>query len=307
MDIWTLIGGGAIVVGLIAGIVQIVDYVQKQHEKKVPTNLQFMRRRMAPSPFGGKYERQTLSTYIRQERADILSALPPGSIALLVEDIVGGEDLFIPPLWKSYLGEAGSKELVKHLIDILSQGKRVLLLGDPGQGKTTISKRIFTILADDFLSGSKSLLPVYIPLRDVAYLPVKTDGTISWLWNYLRNKPQRPIPISLEQFTSLASEKRLVFLFDGFDEMGGELSQSSINERAACNMFYHCSILTCRKNFYELYLSVSAIQENYIDKIELMPLQFTDTVKKYIEAFCKKKEFLISENIIKVIATSHCD
>ena len=34
MDIWTLIVGLAVIIGIVAGIVQVLDYLQKQREKK---------------------------------------------------------------------------------------------------------------------------------------------------------------------------------------------------------------------------------------------------------------------------------
>lgn len=47
MDLWTVIGGLALIIGILAGIAQVLDYLQKQREKKrEPTREETV----APSP-----------------------------------------------------------------------------------------------------------------------------------------------------------------------------------------------------------------------------------------------------------------
>lgn len=152
------------------------------------------------SPFElEKEERQALSTYLLKERADIFHSLAPGSTTLLIGDIVGGDELFIHLPWTNYQGAVRSEELIGYLIHVLSQAKRILLLGEPGQGKTTVLKRVFTIMADRFLQGSSDVVPIYIPLRGVTYLSDESGGTLLLLWKFLRNK-QNPFPMSYKHF-----------------------------------------------------------------------------------------------------------
>ena len=58
---------------------------------------------------------------------------------------------------------------------------------------------------------------------------------------------------------------------------------------ASSKIFTYASVLSCRKNFYESYLSISAIQELDPHRIELQPLTLTRSLREYIYAFCGKK------------------
>lgn len=251
------------------------------------------------SPLKSRRKRRELAAYLEQEREDILEALIPGSTDLRVKDIVKGSNLFIPPPWKDLYSTNQSTMLVAYLIEAISKGQRILLLGEPGQGKTTVLKRVFTIMVDHFLEKSANVFPIYIPLREFTF---SEGDEIDLLWTHLHSR----FPLPLEDFTYLLCNDELFFLFDGFDEIKGELTQHSINARASTNIFSHPAILSCRKNFYDLYLSMSTIQEIYPQKIELQPLtlsdpvtqSLTDSVTKYIMAFCNKKQDIAPQKII---------
>src|SRR6266700_6922531 len=121
------------------------------------------------SPLKSKKKRRNLARYFQDEKIRILDVNAPGSIGLKVKDIVEGRRLFIPPLWKNLHSTTPSIEFVEHLITTVSLGKRVLLLGEPGQGKTIVLKQVFTIMVDRFLHHSRDLVPLYIPLREFTY------------------------------------------------------------------------------------------------------------------------------------------
>lgn len=243
-----------------------------------------------------------LATYLEQQRTHLLDALAPGSTNLHVKDIVGNGGLFIRPAWKISGSNTPSTDLVEHLIDALTRGQRVLILGEAGQGKTILLKQIFTRMVDRFLDEPqhKTPIPLYIPLRE---FPSLTGNPFELAWSYFHEE----FPLPFEEFTSLVRNNRIAFLLDGFDEIRGELTQRSINERASSRLFMFSAVLTCRKNFYEFYLSLSTLQEQYPQKIELQPLELTNPVRQYIAAFCHKRERIASgtattpEKIVDII------
>jgi predicted NACHT family NTPase len=237
------------------------------------------------NPLKNKRKHRALIKYLENEREGIFGALMPGFTDLRVGDIVGSGDLFIPLPWKIYYGDNQSEDLVGFLIDSLSQDNRVLLLGEAGQGKTTILKRVFTIMVNRFMTnhrGHKLSIPVYIPLREFTF-----SGTdeVQLLWAHLRKN----FPLAFEDFAFLTRNNQITFLFDGFDEIKGDQTQTLINENAASGIFSHSAILSCRKNFYEFYLSTSVIQESYSIKVELRPLEINDFLAQYITEFCRRK------------------
>lgn len=244
-------------------------------------------------------ELQVIFQYIEKEKTDIFLTLSPGSTTLFVGDIVGSDELFIHLPWANYLGAVWPEELVGYLTQVISTEKQILLLGEPGQGKTTVMKRVFTIMADRFIKKPDEVIPIYIALRDISYPDDKSGETLLLLWKYLHNK-RNPLPLSYDQFLFLLRKNKIIFLFDGFDEMAMELSQPSINKRASNEIFSQLSILSCRNNFYQQFLSTSVIQQNYLEKIELLPLKFDEDTIKYIIVFCNRKGKK-PDNIIRTI------
>lgn len=245
-----------------------------------------------------------LALCLQQKQAQLFDALASGSPHLRVKDIIGNDRLFISLPWRDAQRSVSSSQLVDHLLVALEKGEQVLLLGDAGQGKTTVLKQVFAQLVDRFLSGSskETLFPLYIPLREISSF---TGNIPELLWTYIGED----FPLPFENFAALVRHHQVAFLLDGFDEIPGEVTQRLINERAASKLFGYPSILTCRKGFFDFYLSMSPIQENYVHKIELQALALTDSVMDYITAFCQHKQrFGIQQEIASpenILATLH--
>ena len=244
-----------------------------------------------------------LAQYIQQQRLRLFQSMAPGATALRVGEIIEHGSLFIPPPWKLLQGSTASQNLTDYLMESLRQKQRILLLGDAGQGKTTILKLVFTRLADCFLEDPSSPLPIYVPLREHASF---SEGALDILWMHVGEE----FPLPYEEFASLVRNNQIAFLFDGFDEMRGEITQRSINERAACKIFRYPSVLSCRKSFFDFYLTMSPLQELYPQQVELQPLAFNDPVTHYIAAFCQWQQHAgrmhtaSSEKIINTIQMS---
>ena len=238
-----------------------------------------------------------LNQYLTHELQELLASNTPGSTQLKVRDLIELEDVFIPPSWCSYpTGEAESgsqlispptEKLQDYLIKRILEGDRVLLLGDPGQGKSTLLKRVFYELARRFRDNSSAVVPLYIPCRDLN-IDQEAGRGLERLYQYLHTG-NNPLLLSEEEFRTAVKNRMLVFLFDGFDEIHGELNQDSIMQRVKSDIFLNPGVLSCRTHFYEFHLSFSPIDINFPNKVCLLPLEQKD-VEHYISRVCARQK-----------------
>jgi hypothetical protein len=105
--------------------------------------------------------------------------------------------------------------------ELLSKVDRTVLLGDPGGGKSTLSKKLCTEIADEAAKGGK-ILPVFVKLR--SYTAVMTSGKIDNIFDFISNEIASYVPdyekSIVESFVSywLKTGALMVF-FDGLDEV----------------------------------------------------------------------------------------
>jgi len=227
---------------------------------------------------------EKLADYLQDQCKRLFDALASGSAYLRMSDILGEQGLFVSPPWEGISRATRDHNLTKHLVALLSQRRYILLLGEAGQGKTTVLKHVFLQLAEQFLQGSpeQTLFPLYLPLRDVSSF---TGNVHDLLWQHIRDD----FPLEQDDFIGLMRSQRAVLLLDGFDEIRGEITQQLVNERASSKLFTYPSLLSCRRSFFDFYLARSPLQERYADRIRLLPLHLTDAVKRSIVTFCEQK------------------
>lgn len=115
----------------------------------------------------------------------------------------------------SYLLDGSSKELtLSDIADMLRGGKKVVLLGEYGTGKSRCSRELFTSLAHT--AAATNLYPMALDLRDfwglrrASELITRHLGELG-LDNSLQNAAVRALNVD-----------RLVLLLDGFDELGSQ-------------------------------------------------------------------------------------
>jgi class 3 adenylate cyclase len=247
---------------------------------------------------------QEITQYLERERERILAERAAGFRDLYVRDTVAS-DLFVAGPWKDGAGQEQTRDICEHLVGCFGNvaPHRVLLLGQPGQGKTTILKRLFVLLAELFLAGQSRLLPIYLRLRDCADAQSATFGTREWLWTHLRDGLPTTLPLDYEQFCEFLTANRIVFLLDGFDEICFA-NRTSVNQVALRPLFQLPAVLSCRKGYFELYLRASPIQERFGEQIELRPWRFDESGQRYVDAFVKRRQPASADNPLNLFVNN---
>jgi hypothetical protein len=123
---------------------------------------------------------------------------------------------------------------------------KLMVLGKPGAGKTTLLKHI--AIHCDELDFQPKLVPVFVSLQKFA--EIARDTGKFRLLDYIQEKYCSQ-EVSEEEFKTLFSSRRFVFLLDGLDEIPEEQSRKVLMENS--NFFNNSEgnrfIVTCRKEF----------------------------------------------------------
>ncbi|MGA9347945.1 MAG: SUMF1/EgtB/PvdO family nonheme iron enzyme [Anaerolineae bacterium] len=153
----------------------------------------------------------------------------------------------------------------------LVEHRAVVLLGDPGTGKTTFTNHLALCLAMDSLAHSErwlgrlpdwpfgALMPVHIPLRELAakaIAPTARRGRAGMLWDFLElNLHERGLEDYYPGLRTTLTEEGGIFLLDGLDEVP-EADGRRVRVREAIQEFadlmQNCRfVVTCRTYAYQ--------------------------------------------------------
>ncbi|QDL10367.1 hypothetical protein DP114_22925 [Brasilonema sennae CENA114] len=180
------------------------------------------------------------------------------------------QDLVNPE--KSNFNQPDKEEIVKKFVNdefftqVLQQknsskskGKRLVIVGDPGGGKTTFLQKIA-----DWVIEQEEGLPIWISLADVKNNSVEEQGfnDPGWLYRYLSQKwltdafqaPQKTSETLQDLFYEEVIESgQLWLMLDGADEMAVSYSLKKIGEQLDKTWTDKITVvLSCRLNLWEL-------------------------------------------------------
>ena len=122
------------------------------------------------------------------------------------------------------------------------QSLTIVIDGPPGIGKTTLCRKVLNMWANGQIKHEQYDLVIYCPLR---YDKVAKASTLSDLFVY-----ESPKVLKAVEWMTVSEGKRLLIIFDGWDELSVELRQSSLATRIVCKKLLHkCSVIVTSRSY----------------------------------------------------------
>ena len=189
---------------------------------------------------------------------------------------------------QSLCNSEDAKRTVRDLTEVVEEcfirKEQVLILGDPGAGKTTALERLVYLYACQGLSNMVSPLPILIPLnRYISNIIFVIQAEVSKICNF---------NLSEEQALSLLNKTIILFLFDGLNELGESRAEDI---RFICNFMranpQHYYVITCRTQDFHNEIEVPELWQ-------IEPIKEED-IEHYLIAYLEIKGRLLFDEIRK--------
>ena len=167
------------------------------------------------------------------------------------------------------------------------QSLTVVIDGPPGIGKTTLCRKLLNMWANGQIKHQQYDLVIYCPLR---YYKIAQANTLQDLFVY-----ESPKALKVVEWMTVSEGKRLLIIFDGWDELRVELRQSSLATRIICKELLHkCSVIVTSRS----YASYSLLDLDSINKhVEVMGFTVKE-INNVVRGTLEKKP-LLAEKLVQ--------
>jgi hypothetical protein len=227
----------------------------------------------------------------------------PTTTGTPVGNILSKRSLHVPQHWHHLAdpNQLETADLVEVATSVLAQGGKVLILGEPGIGKSLTISRVFESLSKEYAEYPKEkALPVLVHLGDVGLLEGSAqDNTVG-----LFAAAARLLKLPLSEVDRMANDQSLVTLLDGLDEAVDITGPSSVRMLLSSKSFDTSRVVTARRDFFDLYAATPEMEDNFTLIAELDRLSFGAAISDFVVAYCQEFQRGDATEIIQAITIS---
>lgn len=205
--------------------------------------------------------------------------------------ILSKDDLLVPQGWSRLDEDHGpaNGDLVPVAAKTVLGDKSVLIVGEPGIGKSLTASRIFLALAAQTDTHAPTFVPVFVHLGDIDFedghgnpepefrsgTPIlkRVEGLLGWPSNHV---------------TRWARANKLFLILDGLDEAPGLSTSESRRKSFASLGFKSGKVVTMRRDSYDLFRASPGFAGHFDLVVELKRLPFQRPIRRFVTAYCEE-------------------
>jgi NACHT domain len=261
----------------------------------------------------GVVERRRLRRYHQAEVAELATWLPSDDFRRSTTHEQGVREVhgFVEPLFSAQEELRGEKLVVDLLSNALLAGKGVIVLGEPGSGKSLTAAIVFARLADRFAKDPRGTpCPIFINLNSLRTEPA-TDGRdpagigdpADWLREQVSARLTLP---GTPRLSRLLAAGRVVLICDGLDEVptmrSPQLLADVLPIESVRLLDLPPILLTCRTAFHSVYVDATKLTRRFAGSVELLPLRFEDQGVRFLRWYAAEMgKPALAPTLIKII------
>jgi len=210
-------------------------------------------------------------------------------LALSVGDVLDNNYYVEPPFIIKSGGKSKTKKIGNVIQHILERNLGLLIIGEPGIGKSTVILKAFIENAKNSIIDKSYTLPFYVSLRGKGInYHFSFEKYIEDCFIYYLKKEKYPL-------LSITDIYPILFI-DGFDELSDDYSNFEIEKVLQNDFFNKNFIASSRTRFAEINLNNITFGNKISLIVEIVDWDISHA-KKYIRKFCnnRKRKDLISK------------